>query len=144
MNAFDSIADYRSVQQHAQVEENSPHRFIQMLLAGALERIAQAKGAIDQGMYEIKGERINKAIDIISGLRGCLDDREGGDLAANLDALYDYMVRRLFEANATRNLQILDEVAELLSSIKQSWDSIEDQVDSGNLQIINTEGSALC
>ena len=155
MNTFDSIADYRSVQHHALVEENSPHRFIQMLLAGALERIAQAKGAIAQGMYEIKGERVNKAIDIISALRGCLDDSEGGELAENLDALYDYMIRRLFEANVSLDVKILDEVTVLLSSIKQSWDAIERQVtrintgtnitDIGSeLNRKITKGSALC
>lgn len=127
MNAFTSLADYSAVQYQSQMDA-SPHRFIQMLFEGALERIAQAKGAIDQGLYEIKGERINKAIDIVAGLRGCLNDSEGGELAANLDALYDYIIRRLFDANTTSDSAILDQVAELLTDIKQAWDGIEEQV----------------
>lgn len=133
MNAFTSIQDYSSVQHHSQAEGASPHRFIQMLMAGALERIAQAKGAITQEMYEVKGERINKAIDIVCGLRGCLNDREGGELAENLDALYEYMVQRLFDANAGSDVKALDEVASLLGGIKQAWDDIEVQVIAGDV-----------
>ena len=133
MNAFSSLKDYSSIHHCVQAEDASPHRFIQMLLAGALERIAQAKGAILQAMPEVKGERINKAIDIVNGLRGCLDDSEGGDLAANLDALYEYMVRRLLDANTNSDIAALDEVAKLLSEIKQAWDAIESQATAGEV-----------
>lgn len=128
MNAFKSLSGYSAVQYQCQADA-SPHRFIQMLFEGALERIAQAKGAIAAQMYEVKGERLNKAIDIVAGLRGCLNDAEGGELAANLDALYDYIIRRLFEANANSDIEILDQVSVLLGDIKQAWDGIADQVD---------------
>ncbi|MDV7398396.1 flagellar export chaperone FliS, partial [Arthrospira platensis SPKY1] len=48
----------------------------------------------------------------------------GGDIAANLDRLYDYMQRRLVEANLRSDIALLDEVAELLRPVKEAWDAI--------------------
>ncbi|WP_435104266.1 flagellar export chaperone FliS [Arhodomonas sp. AD133] len=101
-----------------------PWQLTEMLFSGALERIAQAKGAMERGDTAAKGERIGKAIGILDGLRGGLDHQAGGDLAANLDALYDYMQRRLVSANARNDAAALDEVIALLREIKEGWDAI--------------------
>lgn len=106
------------------VESASPHRLIQMLFEGALERIAQAKGAMQQKQFARKGELLGKAINIVGGLQGSLNDREGGDLAANLDSLYDYIIRRLTQANYENNLDYLDECGRLLAELKSGWDAI--------------------
>jgi len=99
-----------------------------MLFEGALERIAQAKGAMAQKQIARKGELIGKAINILGGLQGCLDDKEGGDIAANLDSLYDYIIRRLVQANRENQPEYLDECGRLLGEIKSAWDAIGAQV----------------
>ena len=86
--------------------------------------IAQAQGAMSRDQVELKGMLIGKAIDIVGGLREGLNPEAGGDLAANYDRLYDYMSRRLIEANRTNDAKILDEVAGLLREIKAGWDGI--------------------
>ena len=101
-----------------------PHRLIQMLFEGVLERVAVARGAMQQGDVATKGERIGRAIDILDGLRMHLDMEQGGELASNLEALYDYMQRRLVEANLRNDVAALDEVANLLREIKSGWDAI--------------------
>ena len=128
MYSRSALQQYQQVNAHAQVSEASPHRLIQMLQAGALDRIAQAQGAMSRGQTEMKGMLIGKAIDIIGGLREGLNLEAGGELAANYDRLYDYMARRLIEANRKNDTRILDEVAGLMRELKAGWDGIASQL----------------
>ncbi|TAJ55778.1 MAG: flagellar export chaperone FliS [Nevskiaceae bacterium] len=102
----------------------SPHKLIEMCLAGALERIAIARGAMSRGEMGEKARRISAAVAIVEHLQISLDKSAGGELAANLDRLYDYIVRRLAQANASNDPSLLDEVGELLGQIKAGWDSL--------------------
>ncbi|MDG9924787.1 MULTISPECIES: flagellar export chaperone FliS [unclassified Pseudomonas] len=124
MNAMAALRQYQTVNTQAQVSDASPHRLIQMLMEGGLSRLAQAKGAMMHGQHAAKGELISKAIGIIGGLRESLDLKQGGEIAANLDRLYEYMVSRLVEANIGNDVAIIDEVAELLRNVKSGWDAI--------------------
>lgn len=124
MNAY-AMKQYQTVNVHAQVGEASPHRLIQMLLEGGLQRLAQAKGAMQYGNIPLKGELLGKAINIVVGLRDGLDLQKGGELSANLDNLYAYMIQRLSQANLKNDPALIDEVAGLLREIKEGWDSIQ-------------------
>ncbi|WP_242472407.1 flagellar export chaperone FliS [Ectothiorhodospira mobilis] len=101
-----------------------PHRLIEMLLNGGIDRLAQARGAVLRGDRPAKLKLIGKALDIIGGLRGGLDLDRGGEIARNLDELYDYMQRRLVTANARDDVEILDEVSRLLAEIRDGWQAI--------------------
>lgn len=128
MNAYARAAqNYSSVKVQSSVSDASPHRLIQMLFEGALERIAQAKGAMERKEIVRKGELINKAIHIVGGLTGSLNDKEGGELAANLNDVYDYIIRRLVQANYDNDPAQLDECGRLLGELKSAWDSIADE-----------------
>jgi len=124
MNAMAALRQYQTVNTHAQVSDASPHRLIQMLMEGGLSRLAQAKGAMLHGQQAAKGELISKAIGIIGGLRESLDLQKGGEIATNLDRLYEYMVARLVEANIGNDPALIDEVAGLLRNVKSGWDAI--------------------
>ncbi|WP_150306105.1 flagellar export chaperone FliS [Pseudomonas saliphila] len=125
MNAYAAMKQYQTVNVNAQVTEADPHRLIQMLFEGGLQRIAQAKGAMQYGNVALKGELIGKSIGIVSGLRESLDIKKGGEMAANLDNLYAFMIQRLSQANLKNDPAVLDEVANLLREIKEGWDSIQ-------------------
>ena len=122
------LAQYQQVNQVAGVEDASPHRLIQMLMEGVLQRLAQAKGAIQRHAVAEKGEAISKAIIIISGLRSSLNKEVGGEVATNLDDLYDYMERRLLEANLASSEEMVDEVMGLMVTVKSGWDGIAEEV----------------
>lgn len=107
--------------------EASPHRIIQMLMDGFLERVAYAKGNIERGDLPEKSKYISKAIGIVNGLRSCLDMEKGNEIAQNLNDLYDYMNRRLIEANSTNDVDILSEVQSLMAEVKQGWDAIPEE-----------------
>ncbi len=128
MNAMAALKQYQTVNTQAQVFDASPHRLIQMLMEGGLSRLAQAKGAMERGQVALKGELLGKAIAIIGGLREGLDLRQGGELAANLDSLYEYMSSRLLQANRSNDVAIIDEVASLLREVKSGWDGIANQI----------------
>lgn len=124
MNAMLAMKQYQQVGVQAQVTEASPHRLIQLLMQGGLDRIYQAKGAIEFGRVAEKGELIGKSIAIVGGLREALDFKEGGEIAQNLDRLYEYMIMRLTDANRKNDPLLLKEVADLLCEIKLGWDQI--------------------
>ncbi|UTF60803.1 flagellar export chaperone FliS [Gilvimarinus sp. DA14] len=127
MSPYSAAArQYQQVNVQSSVVDASPHRLIQMLFEGALERIAQAKGAMLRSDIALKGELISKAIKIIQGLQGSLNDNEGGDLAANLDQIYDYIIRTMIQANRQNKPELLDECGQLLGEIKSAWDQIAD------------------
>lgn len=123
-----ALNQYRDAGARAEVNDANPHRLIQILFEGALERIAVARGAMEQGNVAVKGERISRAIGIIEGLRAHLDLEKGGEVAANLESLYEYMARRLTESNLRDDVSGLDEVATLLREVKAGWDAIPGQL----------------
>lgn len=122
------LAQYQQVNTHAGVEGASPHRLVQMLMEGALQRMAEARGALRRGDIAAKGETIGKAIAIIGGLRDSLNKDQGGQLAENLDSLYEYMSRLLLEANLKNSDTKIEEAASLMRTIKSGWDGIQQQV----------------
>jgi len=129
MNMNSAMNEYKKAGVHAEVMDADPHRLIQMLMEGALERISIAKGAMQQKNVALKGDRISSAISIIEGLRASLNMEAGGEISANLENMYDYMTRRLMEANLKDDEQMLDEVADLMRKIKSGWDEIPNNLE---------------
>lgn len=124
-----AVQQYNRVGISSSVEAASPHRLIEMLMDGALEKIAFAKGFMERGNISEKGGHISWAISIVDGLRASLDLEMGGEIAQNLDDLYDYMTRRLARANVENNPDILDEVSSLMASVKSSWQQVPSNID---------------
>lgn len=116
---------YAKVGLEVAVETASPHKLILMLFDGAVAAINIAKFEMASGEIAKKGASISKAIDIITnGLRASLDMEAGGELAGRLSALYEYMAQRLLFANLKNNTATLDEVLELLISLRSAWEQI--------------------
>jgi flagellar protein FliS len=124
------VAQYGQVAAESEVAYASPHRLVQMLMEGALEKIATAKGCIERQDLEGKSRQISWAMSIINGLRTSLDLEAGGAIAVNLDDLYGYMIRRLIDASAQNEAAALGEVLDLMLEIKGAWDAMPDQVRS--------------
>tara|TARA_R110002096_G_scaffold227258_1_gene416536 strand:- start:104 stop:508 length:405 start_codon:yes stop_codon:yes gene_type:complete len=118
--ALKAVNQYQSADNSSIVYAN-PHELILRLMNGALERIAQARGAIQYERIDQKGEYISKAISIIGGLSDCLDHSQPGDLSENLSLLYQYMSITLSEANISNDSDKLEEVSRLLLEIKSAW-----------------------
>lgn len=119
-----AIKQYAQVAARTSVEEADPHRVVQLLMEGVLDRVARAKGHIERGELALRSEPIARAVTILAELRRSLNHEVGGEIAANLDALYDYMERRLLESNVKNDTALLDEVTGLMRQIKSGWDAI--------------------
>lgn len=119
-----ALKSYQTVGAHAQVAAADPYRLVQLLLANVIDRLAAAHGYMERKEVARKGEQISKAIEVLAALDASLDLDKGGEIAANLHGLYEYMGLRLVNANANNDLASLDEVAMLVRNIKEGWDGI--------------------
>lgn len=128
---LNALKQYQNVDLRATAETASPHKLIEMLIDGALKAMAKAKGAIERGVIEERTQHINKANEIIIGLRGALDFDQGGEIAANLESLYDYMNRTLMAANRSNDADKVQEVMNLMLEIKQGWGGMPEDVKQG-------------
>ncbi|MFB0712515.1 flagellar export chaperone FliS [Buttiauxella noackiae] len=116
---------YAQIGVESAVMSASPHQLIVLLFDGALSALVRARLFMQQGELAAKGEALSKAINIIdNGLKAGLDNEKGGEIAANLSSLYDYMIRRLMLANLRNDLELIEEVEGLLTNIADAWKQI--------------------
>ncbi|NJN51855.1 MAG: flagellar export chaperone FliS [Gammaproteobacteria bacterium] len=116
---------YRSVNVASAVDSATPLQLIKMMFDGALARLKRARGCIVHGDVPGRSEALDGAMSILSALQGCLDHEKGGQLSAHLDSLYDYMQRRLFRATVDNDVAPIDEVSDLIVTLKSAWDAID-------------------
>ncbi len=128
MSAMRGANAYARVGVETGVMSASPHQLIVMLFEGAQTALRAARLHMQQGNVTEKGKSISKAIDIVNnGLIAGLDHDRGGEIAGQLGALYDYVVRLLLQANLHNDEQRLDEAARLLEDIGSAWREIAPQ-----------------
>jgi flagellar protein FliS len=126
---------YAKVGLETSVISASPHKLIVLLYDGALAAIKSAANHMAAGRIAEKGEAIGKALDIINnGLRASLDKKGGGEIAANLDALYVYMAQRLLTASVQNKTAMLEEVQSLLADLRDAWTQIGEKPAPANAQ----------
>lgn len=120
---------YKQLDLHGQIDAASPHRLIQLMMERALAKIGLARSQMRAGRIAEKGSNISDAISIINGLQASLNHKADARMSENFDALYAYMMRRLLEANLHDDDGKLDEVAGLLTELKEAWDAIAGEVE---------------
>ncbi|MEQ9561571.1 MAG: flagellar export chaperone FliS [Woeseiaceae bacterium] len=125
---------YRRMDVQHEVETATPHRLIQLMMERVVTKIAVARGHMERKAVSEKGMHIGDAISIINGLQASLNHKPNSRLSGNFDALYDYMCRRLLEANLSNDPAILDEVTGLMREMKEAWDAIAPKADAVNVQ----------
>ncbi|WP_129135842.1 flagellar export chaperone FliS [Luteimonas sp. YGD11-2] len=122
---------YRQSQLEGAVMDADPHKLVSLLLSGACERVRLAEACLERGDPARKGKAIGEACAIVGHLNGSLDHEAGGEVAGNLSSLYDYVVRRLTEANLNNDAEALRECLSLLGEIETAWNAIRPAVVGG-------------
>jgi flagellar protein FliS len=102
----------------------APLELVRILYREAGESVEHARAHLAAGDIAARSAAITRTMEILIELSASLDHQRGGELAARLEALYDYMRRRLLDANFEQRDQPLEEVRKLLRTLSEAWDSI--------------------
>jgi len=128
VSGLSAANEYQKMDTQHEIEAATPHRLVQLMMERVLSKIAIAKTQMERRAVVEKGKYIGDAIGIICGLQASLNHKPDAELSGNFDALYDYMTRRLLEANLRDDPDILSEVTGLMREIKEAWDAIGPEV----------------
>jgi len=123
-----SFMNYTKVYKETQIETASPIKLIVILYEIIINSIEQAKSYMAEKKYDLVNKELSRAQDGIIELIAALDFERGGDIAKNLYSIYLFCSRRLFEGNIEKNPQMLDEVKNILSNLKEAWEKISTMV----------------
>ena len=104
-----------------QIESASKEQLLIMFYDGAIRFVTRAENAIKEYNIEQRNYCINKASAIIAELSATLDHEIGGQIAPDLEALYDFMNRELIKANVNNSLAPLETVKTLLTDLSETW-----------------------
>lgn len=122
-----SATGYQSYRQ-VDVETASQGKLIVMLFNGAIQRAEEAKRQLDKGKIEGVHNNLVRAQEIIAELRGALDMKAGGDIAANLDRIYEYYQHLLIMGNLRKDAGPIDECVAGMKSMRDTWDEAFSQL----------------
>lgn len=124
-NSRNAAHAYANVGLETGVVAASPHQLIVMLYEGAELAVRMAIRHMNEGDIAKKSAAISKASTIIlEGLEAALDPKQGGEIAQQLGALYDYMNNRLMLAHVKNQTAPLEEVLGLLRELRGAWQQI--------------------
>ena len=123
-----------------QVKTANRGQILIMLYEAAIKHIKTATVAIDKKDVAAKGMAIGKVHDIINELAATLDHNVGGNIAVELERLYNFMTEQLVQANIENSKDKLNTVRKLLETLLDGWRGAVDQVNSGKSQLKPTQG----
>jgi len=115
-NSATNISAYRKVD----VETASQGKIIVMLFNGAVQRVEEAKRLIGTNKYQTIHENLIKAQEIVTELRSSLDMQQG-EVAKNLDRIYEYILHLLVKGNISKKPEPLDEAIDHLTTMRDTW-----------------------
>jgi flagellar protein FliS len=122
----DAYQSYHAVNLNAQTARATPVQLVLILMNGLLEELARARAHIEAGRFEQKATSLDRCIEIINGLSSSLDVDAGGEVVENLARLYEYCAWRLYNAGFKLDTEMIDEVAVLLTTLKNGWLGVQD------------------
>jgi flagellar protein FliS len=129
---------YRQQQVQHEVEQASPVRLVVMLYDKAMSLLRQAVLHIDRNNVKAKGEALNRVVEIIGELQAVLNGEEGGVVAQNLDAMYEFMIRSVTLANLNNDPQPLDGVLLVLEELRKGWQELEQMTQDGEVAAVTS------
>ena len=117
-------ASYSANQYRTHSVNTSPLQLVVMCYDGMLRFMRKAKDAIEAKDIEKKVKFINKTIAIVDELQNSLDFVRGGEVARNLDRVYDYVNNELMQVGVKNDTAILDHLVKLIADLRGAWAKI--------------------
>jgi len=115
------------------VETASQGKLVVMLLNGAIQRAEEAKRQLERGRVEGVHNNLIRAQEIIAELRSALNMQVGGEIARNLDRIYEYFQHLFIQANIQKSVAPIDECIRLIVPIRDTWQEVFNQVGAQQL-----------
>lgn len=118
------IKAYQGVGGRDQATTADPYQLIQMLMNGALQKLANGKGAIERKDFAAKSEHLTKALSIVNALQDGLDMSMNAEVANNMYDLYDFVKRKIMDASTQNSVESVDACLMVMRNLKEGWDAI--------------------
>jgi len=115
--AVSGLATYR----RTEVQSRTPLELVTMLYDGALRFMAVAREAIERKDIPARRDALNRTMAIVSELQSALNLQAGGDVAIELDRLYEYASVRLLDAAMKNDVAPIDEVRRIFEILRDGW-----------------------
>jgi flagellar protein FliS len=115
-----------AVSLETQVYSATPVELVRMLFDAAVDSVRAARRHLAERKIPERSRAVTKTYRILAELFGALDRQRGGELSTRLAGLYDYMQRRLLDANFKQTDDGLAEVEKLLLPLQEAWRAIDD------------------
>lgn len=113
-------------QERAGAEVAKPEQIVAILFTKLIDTLTKVRSYIEHKDLPNKQDRLNLSLDIFVVLEGSLDHEKGGEIASNLQALYQYCQKRLMEANAGNDPEMVTEVIGLVKEVQEGWRFVTD------------------
>ena len=126
MNTNSALATYRGTNANTSVFESTPEKLISLLFNRANECLIRLRSCIENNNVGSSGEQLSKAMEVISALKGSLDKEKGGEVAKNLDALYEHLVFSLSQIAISKDVREVERVRLLLLEVSTAWLEMEE------------------
>jgi flagellar secretion chaperone FliS len=124
LRAQQALKQYSSVERSTQAYCGSAYDLTKMLFNGCLKSLTLTVFHIKNNNYAGKSTELSRSLAIINGLQDCLDLEKGGELAENLDALYDYMSQTLRDSSSTNSIEKIEYIHGLMKEISLGWEAM--------------------
>jgi len=107
-----------------QVQASTPLEQVVMLYDAAVRFMGDARGAIERKDIPARRQAISRTLAIVGELRSTLDMNRGGEIAASLDDLYGYVMRRLLDAAMHQDAAAIDDACRVFDTLRDAWRTI--------------------
>jgi flagellar protein FliS len=123
---YNGVQSYRK----SNITTSDPVSLVIMCYEGVIDNLKLAKEKIKEKDYEKKANAIIKAQDIINELMCSLNFEKGGEIAGNLESLYNYMLRRILQGDLNKDVRPIDEVIGMFTELLSAWKEVASRPES--------------
>ncbi|MEL0640987.1 flagellar export chaperone FliS [Pseudoalteromonas aliena] len=124
----DGFSAYKSTSVDAKAASADIHKLVLMLFDGFLDELERTAGHINQKRYDKKAESIEKLMRILGGLEASLDLEKGGEVAQNMQKLYEHCGLALLQASLKNDLSFIDSTRVVMTNLQEGWQGLGTQI----------------
>ena len=122
-----SYAQAAATYQRNAILTATPEKLVKLLYEGAIKNLERSRTGLEDSKTRHSqdvGLHLGKAMGILGELRASLDPKAGGNIAVDLDRLYEYGLDQLSQANLKRSPEGVNNTLKVMRTLKEGWDAV--------------------